>query len=76
MSYIAADEFGLCIYSNKPIRSFIEGVGYWKNTGNAVPVPNILAKILYENNLLVDCRIPLDKRYMNWGDSPILIKEI
>lgn len=76
MSYIAADKFGLKIFSNKPIREKKEE--YWYDVLNEdfIQIPNKCAKLFYENDLLVNCTIPLDKRDMNWGDNPIYLKEI
>lgn len=34
-------------------------------------VPKGTAKALYNANLMTDCKIPLYKRNMNWGDNPI-----
>lgn len=31
-------------------------------------------KALYNANLMIDCKIPLYKRDMNWGDNPICLK--
>lgn len=50
--------------------------GCWilnKEKGNTVQVPKGTAKALFNAGLMIDCKIPLDKRDMNWGDNPILI---
>lgn len=31
----------------------------------------IRTNTLYNANLMIDCKIPLYKRNMNWGDNPI-----
>lgn len=79
MSYIAVDSFGHeSIFQDKPERKFSKNKewGCWilnKEKGNTVQVPKGTAKALFNAGLMIDCKIPLDKRDMNWGDNPILI---
>lgn len=81
MSYIAVDTFGdEYIYPFKPERNILknklgEEWGYWESTGcYHIEVPKGTARALYNANLMVDCKIPLYKRDMNWGDNPIQLK--
>ena len=78
MSYIAVDTFGdEYIYSFKPKRVIYtsalgEKWGYWHSEkGHQIEVHKGTAKALYNANLMIDCKIPLYKRNMNWGDNPI-----
>lgn len=81
MSYIAVDTFGdEYLYTFKPkriIRTNALGKkwGYWySKEGHQIEVPRGTAKALYNANLMIDCKIPLYKRDMNWGDNPICLK--
>lgn len=81
MSYIAVDTFGdEYIYPFKPERKTVKNKlgkewGYWQSNGcYHIEVPKGTARALYNANLMVDCRIPLYKRNMNWGDNPIQLK--
>ena len=77
MSYIAVDDFGTHLFENKPIRVIRNNVNMWRDPyiKKKIRVPAELPRVLYENNMLEECRIPLYKRNMNWGDNPIYVKE-
>ena len=77
MSYIAVDSCGSeYIFQFKPTRLISKNKdwGCWildKEKGNTDGVPKGTAKALFNAGLLIDCKIPLNKRDMNWGDNPI-----
>lgn len=77
MSYIAVDDFGTHLFSNKPIRVIRNNVNSWHDPiyKHWITIPPELPKILYKNNLLGECHVPFHKRNMNWGDNPIYVKE-
>lgn len=76
MSYIAVDNFGVHLFINKPIRVFGR-FNLWqdKSHGIWIDVPIELPRVLYENNMLGECHVPLYKRNMNWGNNPICVHE-
>lgn len=77
MSYIAVDSCGSeYIFQFKPSRIMPKNKdwGGWilnREKGNTVTVPKGTAKALFKAGLMIDCKIPLEKRDMNWGDNPI-----
>lgn len=80
MPWIAVDSLNtLTLFSNKPKRVYVtkpdEIWGLWEAEGAFIYLHINAANALYKANLLVECNIPLDKRNMNWGDSPIYVKQ-
>ena len=77
MSYIAVDDLGTHLFKNKPVRIIRNNVNRWIDPiiNNWINVPEELPRVLYENNMLGECHIPLYKRNMNWGDNPIYVYE-
>lgn len=86
MAYIACDQFHGCVlFENKPIRKIFPEEHRWRKENNIlgiwtdplngafIHISDKLIKLLFDNNMLYNCHIPLDKRNMNWGDNPICV---
>lgn len=90
MSWLVSDCIGARLYNNKPVREIFKGeeyekrkklgygLGIWKDEykGGCINIPDSLPKILNDNHLLGEHYVPFEKRNMNFGDSPIYVKEI
>lgn len=81
MPYLCADCFGTHISDSIPKRKLLDPDHEWVQEGvlgfwvapNMVNVPRKTPKLFFEQGYLLDCRIPLDKRDMNFGDNPIAV---
>lgn len=75
MSYVAVDQFGAHIFKSKPVRSTYANYDAWRTEDGdiGVDIPITTINILFRYGLLHNCKIPLDKRNMNWDDNPICV---